>query len=117
LYYKGYYHDPTLIKAQQVFQLATKGGEKAVNWEGIGTLEPNTLADIVTINLKKPHLTPSNFDESVLNHFAYSMKGSDVENVIINGKLIQEDRILIDQDIENVIMQVEQTAQRLLSED
>ncbi|MCK5141350.1 MAG: amidohydrolase, partial [Candidatus Heimdallarchaeota archaeon] len=95
LYYKGYYHDPTLVKAEQVFRLATIGGEKAVNWKGIGSLEPNTFADIVTINLKKLHLTPNDSDDAILNHFAYSMKGSDVENVIIDGKLVFENRSFV----------------------
>ncbi len=117
LYYKGFYHDPTLVTAEQVFRLATIGGEKAVNWKGIGSLEPNTLADIVTINLKKPHLTPNDPDDAILNHFAYSMKGSDVENVIIDGKLIFENRNFIDQNVDEAITKVEKIAQRLLSKD
>lgn len=117
LYYKGFYHDPTLVTAEQVFRLATIGGEKAVNWKGIGSLEPDTLADIVTINLKKPHLTPNEPDGAILNHFAYSMKGSDVENVIIDGKLIFENRSFINQNVDEVMSKVEKIAQRLLSED
>ncbi|MCK4897084.1 MAG: amidohydrolase family protein, partial [Candidatus Heimdallarchaeota archaeon] len=116
LYYKGFYHDPTLVKAEQVFRLATIGGEKAVNWKGIGSLEPNTFADIVTINLKKLHLTPNESDDAILNHFAYSMKGSDVENVIINGKLIFENRSFVEQNVDEVMEKVEKIAQRLLSE-
>ncbi|MHA1199412.1 MAG: amidohydrolase [Candidatus Heimdallarchaeaceae archaeon] len=114
LYYKGFYHDPTLVTAEQVFRLATIGGEKAVNWKGIGSLESNTLADIVTINLKKPHLTPCDPDDAILNHFAYSMKGSDVENVIIDGKLVFENRSFVDQNVDEVMTKVEKIAQRLL---
>ncbi|GAH36237.1 unnamed protein product, partial [marine sediment metagenome] len=117
LYYKGFYHDPTLVKAEQVFRLATIGGEKAVNWKGIGSLEPNTFADIVTINLKKPHLTPNDTDDAILNHFAYSMKGNDVENVIIDGKIVFEKRSYVGQNVDEVMAKVEQIAQRLLSND
>ncbi len=117
LYYKGFYHDPTLVQAEQVFRLATIGGEKAVNWKGIGLLEPNTSADIVTINLKKPHLTPNESDDAILNHFAYSMKGSDVENVIIDGDLIFKNRSFVDQNVDEVMGKVEGIAQRLLSKD
>lgn len=117
LYYKGFYHDPTLVTAEQVFRLATIGGEKAVNWKGIGSLESNTIADIVTINLKKPHLTPNNSDDAILNHFAYSMKGNDVENVIIDGKLVFENRGFVGQNVEEVMANVEKSTQRLLSDE
>lgn len=117
LYYKGFYHDPTLVTAEQVFRLATMGGEKAINWKGIGSLESNTFADIITINLKKPHLTPNDSEDAILNHFAYSMKGNDVENVIIDGNLIFENRSFVNQNVDEVMVKVEKSAQRLLSED
>ncbi|GAG13184.1 unnamed protein product, partial [marine sediment metagenome] len=115
LYYKGNHHDPMLIKANEVFKLATIGGSKALDWKGIGTLEKGSLADIITINLKKPHLTPSSIDDSILNHFAYSMKGNDVENVIADGKLIMQNRNIQNVDVEKAIMDVEGVTQRLLS--
>ncbi len=114
LYYKGYLHEPTVIKAKEVFKLATIGGSRALNWEGIGTLEAESLADITTINLKQPHLTPKINDENILNHFAYSMKGKDVENVIINGKLIMEEGKISNLDIEKEIELVEEITHRLL---
>ncbi|MEE9410892.1 MAG: amidohydrolase [Candidatus Heimdallarchaeota archaeon] len=115
LYYKGAQQDPTLVKAKEVFRLATIGGAKALDWKGIGTLETNSLADIITVNLKKPHLTPKNSDESILNHFAYAMKSSDVENTIIDGNLIMEKRKHKEIDIDEVISSVEEITHRLLS--
>ncbi len=115
LYYKGFHHNPTVIKAQEIFKLATLGGAKVLNWEGIGTLEKGSLADIVTVNLKKPHLTPSKNPDYILNHFAYSMKGSDVSNVLVNGSLIVQDSSLVNRDIENTIEEVEKITHRLVS--
>ena len=117
LYYKGYHNNPTLIKSREVFKLATIGGEKAINWKGIGTLEKSSIADIITINLKKPHLTPNNFDEALVNHFAYSMKGNDVENVIIDGKLVYGDRIFADQNPDDISNEVNRIAYSLISEE
>ncbi len=115
LYYKGLQHNPVVIKAEEVLKLATIGGAKALGWEGIGTLEKGSFADIVTINLRKPHLTP-NFDENyILNHFAYSMKGNDVTNVISNGKLIVENSILLNQDIDMSLDEIEKITHRLVS--
>ena len=115
LYYKGFHHNPVLIKAQEIFRLATIGGSRALNWKGIGTLEAGSLADIITINLKKPHLTPKGFDESILNHFAYAMKGNDVENVIVDGRVIMKNRELIGIDVNQSINEVERIITRLLS--
>jgi 5-methylthioadenosine/S-adenosylhomocysteine deaminase len=115
LYYKGYHHEPTLIKAKEIFKLATIGGSRALKWTGIGTLERESLADVITINLKKPHLTPNNFDDSILNHFAYSMKGNDVDNVIVDGKLVVRNREILDIDIDKTIDEIENTTTRLLS--
>ena len=115
LYYKGNYHDPMLIKANEVFKLATIGGSKALDWDGIGSLEAGSLADIITINLKKPHLTPSSLDDSILNHFAYSMKGNDVENVIADGKLVMHNRDIQNLDVEKAVSDVEGVTQSLMS--
>jgi 5-methylthioadenosine/S-adenosylhomocysteine deaminase len=116
LYYKGLHHDPILIKAEEVFKLATIGGAKAIGWEGIGTLEQGSFADIVTINLRKPHLTPNFNDDYILNHFAYSMKGTDVNNVISNGNVIVEESVLLNQDIEMSLDEIEKITHRLVSE-
>ncbi|NPD88154.1 MAG: amidohydrolase [Asgard group archaeon] len=115
LYYKGFLHNPTLIKAQEVFQLATIGGARALNWRGIGTLEPGSLADIITINLKKPHLTPKNLDDSILNHFAYAMNGNDVENVVVDGKVVVKENEILRLDVDQSINEVEEATNRLLS--
>ncbi len=115
LYYKGYHHKPTLVQAEEVFKLATIGGAKALNWEGLGTLSQDSIADIITINLKKPHLTPNYEPEYVLNHFAYSMKGNDVKNAIVNGNLLIHDSELVNRDIESTLEEVEKITQRLVS--
>jgi len=103
------------MKAEEVLKLATIGGAKAMGWEGIGTLEKGSFADIVTINLRKPHLTPNFDDNYVLNHFAYSMKGNDVTNVISNGKLVVENSILLNQDIGMSLDEIEKITYRLVS--
>jgi len=115
LYYKGFHQNPTIINSKEVFKLATVGGSLALNWKGIGTLEKESLADIVTVNLKQPHLTPNNHSDYVLNHFAYAMKGSDVSNVIVNGSLLLHNNNLVNRDIGTTLEEVEIITQRLVS--
>ncbi|MHA1302654.1 MAG: amidohydrolase [Candidatus Heimdallarchaeaceae archaeon] len=116
LFYKGLLGDPSIVKAEETFKLATIGGAKALNWQGIGTLEKGSLADIVTINLKKPHLTPITSNESVLSHFAYAMNGNDVENVIVDGKLLIKNRDFETVVVENIMEEVQQSTQNLLAQ-
>jgi 5-methylthioadenosine/S-adenosylhomocysteine deaminase len=115
LYYKGLYHDPTLVKAPNVFKLATIGGARALNWQGLGSLESGSIADVITINLKKTHLSPITSNESVLNHFAYSMKGTDVYNVIADGKIVLENGEIKNIDISQSISEMEEASLRLIS--
>ena len=115
LYYKGFHRNPTIINSKDVFQLATIGGSKALNWQGIGTLEKGSLADIVSINLNQPHLTPNHESDYVLNHFAYAMKGKDVSNVIVDGRLIIHNNNLENREISTTMQEVEKITHRLVS--
>jgi len=117
LFYKGLLSDPEIIKAKETFWLATIGGAKALRWKGIGSLEQDSLADIVTIDLKKPHLTPTISSDSLLSHFAYSMNGSEIKNVIVNGKIVIKNYDFDSIIIEKVLEEVEKKTLRLLKKE
>lgn len=116
LYYKGYHHDPTIVKAQDIFRLATIGGAKVLKWQGLGTLEVGSLADLITIDLKKPHLSPSQskIKDAVMSHFAYAMNGCDVSNTIIDGELVVEDSQLVNEKLLESLDELEKVTQRLV---
>ncbi|MFH0956014.1 MAG: amidohydrolase [Candidatus Falkowbacteria bacterium] len=83
-------YDPTTISAKEVVRMATIDGAKVLGLgEEIGSLEAGKKADIITINLNKPHLTPI-YDP--YSHLVYCVNGEDVENVIVNGKVIMKNR-------------------------
>ena len=82
--------DPIVMNAREVVKMATAGGAKVLGLENkIGSLESGKRADIITINLDKPHLTPI---YNPFSHLVYCVEAQDVENVIINGKVIMRDR-------------------------
>jgi 5-methylthioadenosine/S-adenosylhomocysteine deaminase len=111
--HKGITKDPTLLPAEQVLEMATIEGAKALSWENeIGSIETGKKADLAIINLKKPHLCPL-YNEA--SHLVYAAKASDVETVIINGKIIMENRKLITVNIEKVMENVEKTKNNLLN--
>ena len=101
--------DPTVMDAKTVIRMATCGGAKALGLEKvIGTLEAGKKADLIIIDLNKPHLTPLYNEYSQL---VYAAGGADVDTVMINGRLIMKNRRLLTIDESEVIARVKQIAQ------
>ncbi len=103
--HKGKTKNPTLLPAEQVLEMATMEGAKALSWENeIGSIQVGKKADLAIIDFKKPHLCPL-YNEA--SHLVYAVKASDVETVIINGRIVMEDRKLATLNIEKVLEYVE----------
>src|ERR1700680_70668 len=82
--------DPRALGAKAVVEMATIEGAKAVHLEKeIGSLEPGKKADLILIDLNEPNAVPM-YD--VYSQLAYALKGSDVETVIIGGRVVMRDR-------------------------
>lgn len=82
--------NPTLVSAREVVKMTTIDGAKALGLENeIGSLEIGKRADMITINLDQPHLTPM-YDP--YSHLVYAVRGSDVNDVIISGKILMRNR-------------------------
>ena len=111
LIYKGVFHNPTIMKANQVVQMATTNGAFALNYNNLGILKPGFLADMIVINMNKPHLKPL-YD--FYSHLVYTVKSSDVETVIINGKIIVKERKLLTNDMQDLLKLVQNTTEHIL---
>lgn len=82
---KGVNYDSTLIKAFEVLKMATVNGAKALNLSNIGKIEIGHKADIIILDIDKPHFYPIH---NMISNLIYSAQGSDVETVIVNGKIL-----------------------------
>lgn len=110
---KGIHTDPTLIPAEQALRMATIEGAKALLWDQqIGSIEIGKSADLAIVNFKKPHLCPL-FNE--VSHLVYSARAADVETVLINGKVVMENRELTTIDVHEVLETAEKTKEKLLA--
>ncbi len=111
--HKGMNRNPTLMPAEQVLEMATIEGAKALSWENeIGSIDVGKKADLAIINPKMPHFCPL-FSE--ISHLVYVAKASDVETVIINGKIVMEKRKMTTLNTEKVMDEVEKVKSNLLS--
>jgi 5-methylthioadenosine/S-adenosylhomocysteine deaminase len=81
--------DPVAVPAADVLGLATTGSAAVLGMERkIGRLEPGMKADIILLDLQTPHLQPMHG----IDLLVYAADGADVQTVLINGRLIMEDR-------------------------
>jgi len=84
--HKAVSNDPTALDARTALLMATRWGAESLGLGEItGSIEKGKAADIVIMNLDKPHLTPL-YD--IYSHIVYSAMASDVETVFVNGKLV-----------------------------
>jgi 5-methylthioadenosine/S-adenosylhomocysteine deaminase len=78
--------DPQALPAPEVFAMATITGARALHMDKmIGSLETGKRADMITVSLSAPHAVPI---YNVYSQLAYALHGSDVEDVMVNGRLI-----------------------------
>jgi len=91
--HKIFSRDPKVVTARQAFEMATIGGARALHLEKkIGSLEEGKLADIVIVDFDGLHQTPF---YNVYSHLVYATKASDVNTVIINGRIVMRNRRLM----------------------
>src|SRR6195256_1512468 len=85
--------NPLAINAKAVVEMATIDGARALHMEKeIGSLEAGKKADLVLINLDAPNAVPM-YD--IYAQLAYAVKGSDVETVVIGGRVGMRERKLL----------------------
>lgn len=108
--HRGYHRDPNVVSTQRAFDMLTTDAARAVGrGEDLGSLEPGKQADIVVVDLDRPHLTPSPDPVFALVHAA---TGSEVETVICAGDVLMADRELrsLDGEIDEVLSRASSTA-------
>ncbi len=82
--------DPRALPAMQALEMATIRGARALGMEKeIGSLESGKRADCITVSLAEPHATPL-YD--VISQLVYALKGADVRDAMVNGRLLLRDR-------------------------
>jgi 5-methylthioadenosine/S-adenosylhomocysteine deaminase len=96
--------DPTILNAETVLNMATADGADAIGLgKVVGSLEEGKQADVIVIDMQKPHLVPMYHP---ISHIVYAAKGSDVRDVMVNGKVLVKDGRLLTIDLEKLFKRV-----------
>ncbi len=106
------YGDPTRLPAKDVLHMATRGSAILLGLQDeVGVLEVGHKADLILIDLAKPHLQPVHEVESLL---AYSVNGADVDTTIVNGQILMQGRKLLTIDEDELYREVKVRAKRIV---
>ncbi|MDO9516869.1 MAG: amidohydrolase family protein [Methanosarcinaceae archaeon] len=103
--------DPTVLPARQVLEMATVNGARAMDINS-GMLKVGCMADVIIVDMAKPHLTPL-YD--VPSHLVYSASGGDVRTTIVNGKVLMDDYKVLSMDEKQVIKSANEASVNLMS--
>jgi 5-methylthioadenosine/S-adenosylhomocysteine deaminase len=105
--------DPRVLPARQLMQMATILGARALGMDKeIGSLEEGKRADLITIGLDAPHSVPL-YD--VYSQLAYAVKGSDVRDVLINGRVVVKDRRVLTLPAGEILRQAVEYQRKILA--
>jgi cytosine/adenosine deaminase-related metal-dependent hydrolase len=107
-------HGPTTMPAREALRMATMGGAKVMRLENeIGSIEVGKRADLVLLDLNQLHSFPSRGVDPV-SRVVYSAGKQDVQTVLVNGKIVLEDRKLLTIDRKAVLNNSNEAIERLL---
>lgn len=83
--------DPTALPAWETLRMATANGARAMGCADgeLGVLREGALADLIVVDLQKPHLQPIH---DVVSNLVYCGKASDVDTVVVDGRIVVENR-------------------------
>ncbi|MDW7774199.1 MAG: amidohydrolase [Desulfobulbaceae bacterium] len=98
--------DPTAAKAGDILRLATLSGARVLGVEGSGVLGKGSLADLIVVDLKQPHLQPF-YGPDIL---VYGAGGGDVRDVIVAGKIVVRNGRMLTVDLEETMDRVRHMA-------
>ncbi len=110
--HKAIANDPTVLDSKTVTLMATRWAADVLGLgDKIGSIEKGKLADIIIMNIKKPHLTPI-YD--IYSHIVYAATASDIETVFINGIIVINNRSLVTADEEEILNKAKNWAEKII---
>lgn len=108
--------NPMTLPPWEVLLMGTAIGSQVLGLESsVGSLEVGKKADIITIDLQNANLIPYVFEpfKNFVPMLMYSTTGTEVDNVIINGKTILKDKKFVEIDEYKILNKANDLAEDL----
>ena len=105
-------HGPDVLDANRVFRMGTIDGARALGLEAeIGSLEIGKRADVAVVKLNQLHTSP---EADVVSSLVYAAEASDVQSVVIDGRLVMQNRELLTIDEADTVAEANAQAEVLM---
>jgi 5-methylthioadenosine/S-adenosylhomocysteine deaminase len=102
---------PSAVSAAQALRLATRAGAEALGLFDTGQISVGKWADLVLVDLHKPHTFPDSGD--LISRVVFSARPSDVHTVMVAGKVLVREGRLVGVSLEAVLREAAQAAERV----
>ena len=97
------YFDSSVMPSRTLIEMATLGGAKALQIGGdVGSLEAGKKADLILIDIDQPHIIPTH---NLLNTLTEAVDTGDIRDVVVNGKVLMKDRVVLSLDEERLMFE------------
>lgn len=96
--------DPTALPVDTVLRMATINGAKAMGFQHTGMLSEGWDADFVVYNTERPSFYPKHNLKAAL---VYSASSGDIDSVVVKGKFVMKDGVILTLDEERILRDVE----------
>ena len=108
--HKNHNQDPELLTVDEMLSMATRDAARAMHLKDLGTLEAGNLADLIVVDLNKPHCAPRYDSKAAL---VYSSRADDVVHTVVDGQVIVENGRLKNLDVYSLLGELRERAHSL----
>ncbi|HET7114252.1 MAG TPA: 5'-deoxyadenosine deaminase [Pyrinomonadaceae bacterium] len=106
-------HGPEVLPAQRMLRMATIDGARAMGLDGeIGSLETGKRADVAIVRMNGLHAIPA---KDFVSALVYSAEASDVDTVVVDGRVLMRDRKLLTVDEAETVASANFEAEELVA--
>lgn len=102
--------DPAIMPAKNILSMGTAEGYQAIGEPEAGRIAEGCKADLITVRLDQPHLSPTG---NLVNTLVESVTAADVCDMAVDGNLLMKDRRVLTLDEERILYEAEKYQERL----
>ena len=108
--HKNHHLDPELLTVDEMLSMATRDAAHAMHLDQAGTIAAGRLADLIVVDLNKPHCAPRYDAKASL---VYSSRADDVLHTIVDGQVVVENGHLQNLDLSALLGELRERAAAL----
>jgi 5-methylthioadenosine/S-adenosylhomocysteine deaminase len=103
--------NPQAVPGDLALRMATRNGARAIGFAESGVLAPGNAADLVLVDLDKPHMLPRH---DLVANLVHALKASDVVGVMADGRWLYRNGEILTLDEEKIKAEAEKGAFKLV---